>query len=76
MNSSHVAVGTGGISAMAALTQVLTGFHGLDHNQASGWAWIICFVVGGIVALLMMYFPPKPPAQPPEPPQPTRIIPP
>lgn len=53
MNSSHVAIGIGGTSALAALTTVLTGFHGINAEQAAAWAWLICNGAGALVGLGM-----------------------
>lgn len=50
MNSTHVTVGTASISAMAALTTLLTGWHGLDTDHAAAAAWLICMAVGAIYA--------------------------
>jgi hypothetical protein len=55
VNSSHVSVGTGAISAMAALTTLLTGFHGLDGDHAAAAAWLICAAIGGVGSLITWY---------------------
>jgi hypothetical protein len=55
VNSSHVSVGTGAISAMAALTTLLTGFRGLDGDHAAAAAWLVCAVIGGIGSLVTWY---------------------
>lgn len=55
MNSTHVAVGVGSISAMDAVTTILTGFHGLDAAHASSWAWLIC-AGGGALASTVLSF--------------------
>ena len=55
MNSTHVTVATGAISGMAAVTIVLTGFHGLDAEHAAGWAWLICHAVG-VVAMTVLWY--------------------
>jgi hypothetical protein len=64
MNSSHVSVGTGAISAMAALTTLLTGFHGLDADHAAAAAWLICAAIGGAGALIAWYVQRKWPTPP------------
>jgi hypothetical protein len=47
---------------MAALTTLLTGFHGLDADHAAAAAWLICAALGGIGAavtwLIQRYGPP------------------
>ena len=48
MNSSHAAVGVSATSAVAALTTILTGFHGLNGDQAAAWAWLIVTGIGGL----------------------------
>lgn len=48
MNSTHAAVGVGSISAMDALTTLLTGWHGLDADHATAAAWLVCAVAGAI----------------------------
>jgi hypothetical protein len=55
VNSTHVTVGTGAISAMAALTTLLTGFKGLDADHAAAAAWLICAAVGGIGMIVTWY---------------------
>ncbi len=63
MNSSHVTVAAVAISAMAALTTLLTGFQGLDADHAAAAAWLICAAVGGIGALVAWYERPDSPSK-------------
>ena len=48
------------MSAMAVLTILLTGFHGLDADHAAAAAWLICAAVGGAIMLGMIYLPRRP----------------
>jgi hypothetical protein len=49
---------------MAALTTLLTGFHGLDGDHAAAAAWLICAVIGGAGALIAWYAQRKWPTKP------------
>lgn len=51
MNSTHAAVGVGSISAMDALTTLLTGFHGLDGEHAAALAWLIAAGLGALYSI-------------------------
>jgi hypothetical protein len=50
MSASHATVGIGATSAMAALTTLLNGFHGMDSDHASAGAWLIVTGAGAIYA--------------------------
>ena len=50
---------------MAALTTLLTGFHGLDGDHAAAAAWLICASVGGLASLITWYVQKKRPDSPP-----------
>jgi hypothetical protein len=47
---------------MAALTTLLTGFHGLDGDHAAAAAWLICAALGGIGAAVTWFVQRKFPA--------------
>jgi hypothetical protein len=49
---------------MAALTTLLTGFHGLDADHAAAAAWLICAALGGAGALIAWYVQRKWPTPP------------
>ena len=51
MNSTHATVGIGATSSMAALTTLLSGFHGLDGEHAAAAAWLIVTGAGACYAL-------------------------
>ena len=67
MNATHVAVGATTMSAMAALTILLTGFHGLDAAHAAAAAWLICAAVGAAYAQAAWFVGWKWPTVPPLP---------
>lgn len=67
MDSTHATVGVAGISGMAALTTLLTGWHGLDGDHASAAAWLICAGFGGAGALISWFIKWKWPTVPPLP---------
>jgi hypothetical protein len=50
MSASHATVGIGATSAMAALTTLLNGFHGMDSDHASAAAWLLITGGGAIYA--------------------------
>jgi hypothetical protein len=50
MSASHATVGIGATSAMAALTTLLNGFHGIDSDHASAAAWLLITGGGAIYA--------------------------
>jgi hypothetical protein len=54
---------------MAALTTLLTGFHGLDGDHAAAAAWLICVVLGGAGSLVAWYMQRQRPDSPPIPKQ-------
>lgn len=55
MNSSHASVGVGSASAVAALTTLLTGFHGWDGSKAAAAAWLITAIAGGVSAAAVAF---------------------
>lgn len=67
MNSTHAAVGIGGTSAVAMLTVLLTGWHGLDADHAAAAAWLIATGVGAIYGMAAWFIAWKWPSVPPLP---------
>lgn len=51
VQATHIAVGVSATGAMAALTTLLTGWHGFDAAHAAAGASLIVMVVGGAYAL-------------------------
>lgn len=67
MNSSHATVGISATSAMAALTTLFTGLHGLSGEQAASLAWLVVSGGGALIALVMWFIAWKYPNIPPLP---------
>jgi D-arabinose 1-dehydrogenase-like Zn-dependent alcohol dehydrogenase len=67
MNATHTATMLGGTSAVAMLTVLLTGFHGLDDTHATAAAWLISTGVGSIGMLVAWWIKWRYPAAPPLP---------
>lgn len=71
ITASHAAVGVSTASITAALTTLLTNFHGLDADHASAAAFLIV-AFGGAISAFASRIAPKPDAgaaQPPAQPQ-------
>jgi hypothetical protein len=64
MNSTHAAVGVGSISAMDALTTLLTGWQGLDGAHAAALAWLLVFAAGGLGGAMSWFMQWKYPSAP------------
>lgn len=67
MDATHVTVGVTATSAMAALTTLLTGWHGLDAPHASAAAFLIVTGIGGIGMAFACFISWKWPSAPPLP---------
>lgn len=67
MNSTHATVGIGATSAMAALTTLLDGLHGLPSDKAAAAAWLVVTGGGGIYALVVWWVQWRWPTLPPLP---------
>lgn len=55
MNSTHATVGIGATSAMAAVSTLLDGFHGMTGQQADAAAWLLVTGLGAVYAMIAWY---------------------
>ncbi len=67
MNSTHATVGVTATASMAALTTLLSGFHGFDAEHASAAAFLIVTGLGGLGMLAAWFISWKWPTVPPLP---------
>jgi hypothetical protein len=67
MDSTHATVGVTATAAMAALTTLLTGFHGFDEPHAAAAAFLIVTGLGGLGMLVGWWVTWKWPSAPPFP---------